>query len=53
MSDFHRVSRRGLLLGAGAVATLALAGCNNAVGENASARLDARVDATHQYMVST
>ena len=53
MSDFHRVSRRGLLLGAGAVATLALAGCNNAVGENASARLDARVDATHQFMVST
>jgi lipid-binding SYLF domain-containing protein len=53
MSNNNRVSRRGLLLGAGALTTLALAGCNNAVGENASARLDARVDATHQYMVST
>lgn len=51
MSDFHKMSRRGLLLGAGA--TLALAGCNNAVGQNAAARLDARVDATHQFMVTT
>lgn len=53
MSDFSTVSRRGLLLGAGAAATLALAGCNNAVGQDSAGRLDARVDATHQYMVST
>ncbi|WP_370454600.1 YSC84-related protein [Paracoccus sp. M683] len=43
------MTRRGLLLGAGA--TMALAGCNNAIGQNAAGRLDARVDATHNYMV--
>lgn len=53
MSDFNGISRRGLLLGAGALGTLALAGCSNAVGENAAGRLDARVNATHQYMVTT
>lgn len=53
MSNSNMISRRGLLLGAGAGATLALAGCNNAVGQNAEGRLDARVDATHQYMVTT
>lgn len=46
-----KISRRGLLLGAGA--GLALAGCSNAVGQNAAGRLDARVDATHQYLIST
>ena len=51
MSNNNTVSRRGLLLGAGALTTLALAGCNNAVGENASARLDARVDATRNYLL--
>ena len=53
MSNLNTVSRRGLLLGAGAVATLALAGCNNAVGQNAGNKLDARVDATHNYLVQT
>ncbi|AUH32055.1 twin-arginine translocation pathway signal [Paracoccus tegillarcae] len=53
MSDFTTISRRGLLLGAGATATLAVAGCNNGTSENAAGRLEARVDATHQYMVQT
>lgn len=53
MSDFNMRTRRGWLLGAGATATLALAGCNNGVGQNASARLEARVEATQQYMLST
>lgn len=36
---------------AGGGALLTLAGCSNAVGTNAGAQLDARVDATHQYLV--
>ena len=50
MSDFITISRRHLLV-AGA-ATMALAGCTNAVGSDASARLDARVNATHQYLLA-
>ncbi|MBU3029820.1 twin-arginine translocation pathway signal [Paracoccus sp. XHP0099] len=43
------MTRRGLLAGGGAM--LALAGCTNAVGSNAAAQLDARVDQTHQYLL--
>lgn len=32
-------------------AALALAGCSNGVGNNAAARLDARVDQTHQFLL--
>ena len=42
-------TRRGLLLGAGA---LALAGCNNGVGSNGGAQIDARVDATENFLFS-
>lgn len=51
MSRTNVMTRRGLLAGGGAL--LALAGCTNAVGSNASARLDARVDQTHQYLIQT
>ena len=51
MSISDRMSRRTLLVSGGAA--LALAGCSNAVGQNAAAQLDARVDATHQYLVQT
>nr|WP_139221701.1 YSC84-related protein [Paracoccus halophilus] len=44
------MSRRFLLLGG---AALGLAGCSNAVGQDASSRLDARVDATRSYLLST
>ena len=46
--DFNAMSRRGLLLGA---AALGLAACNNAVGQDAPARLDARVDATRNFLL--
>ena len=42
------VSRRGLLAAGGA--TLALAACGNGVGSNGGTTLDARVDATRDYM---
>ncbi|WP_425331313.1 YSC84-related protein [Paracoccus ravus] len=42
------LSRRNLLLGG---AALGLAGCSNAVGQDADARLDARVDATRNYLL--
>ncbi|SMO63627.1 Las17-binding protein actin regulator [Paracoccus laeviglucosivorans] len=48
MNDIKVISRRSLLL-AGAVA--GLAACTNAVGQNASSRLDARVDATRNYLL--
>lgn len=48
MKFSNGVSRRFLLLGA---AGLGLAACSNAVGENASARLDARVNATKAFLV--
>ena len=43
-------SRRGLLLSGGALA--ALAACGNGIGGNKAAQLDARVDATHDYLIS-
>lgn len=51
MNKSSMMNRRTLLAGGGA--TLALAGCTNAVGSNASAQLDARVDQTHQYLMQT
>lgn len=55
MSDLSRrtIDRRSFLTGATALGALALAGCSNAVGTNAAAQLDARVDATHQYLLQT
>lgn len=41
------MTRRGLLLGGGA---LALAGCNNGIGSNGGAQIDARVAATENYL---
>ena len=41
------ITRRGLVLGAGA---LALAACNNGVGSNGAAQIDARVDATQNFL---
>lgn len=51
MSKSNIMTRRGLLVAGGAA--LALAGCTNAVGGNANAQLDARVDQTHQYLIQT
>jgi lipid-binding SYLF domain-containing protein len=45
----NRMTRRGLVLGAGA---LALAGCNNGVGSNGASQIDARVDATQSFLFS-
>jgi lipid-binding SYLF domain-containing protein len=46
--DFENgISRRGLLLGA-----MALAGCNNGIGSNGGAQIDARVDATESFLFS-
>ncbi len=45
------ISRRGLLATGGAA--LALAGCTNAVGSNANAQLDARVDQTNQFLLQS
>lgn len=50
MQNDNPISRRTLFIG-GAAAAL-LAGCANGVGENASARLDARVDATRQFLLT-
>lgn len=43
------ITRRGLLAGAGAAA-LATAGCGNGIGSNSAAQIDARVDATQNYL---
>ncbi len=43
------MTRRGLLLGAGAVG---LAACNNGIGSNGGAQIDARVAATEEYLFS-
>ena len=43
------LTRRGLLVGAGAAW---LAGCNNGVGSNGAAQVDARVDATQAFLFS-
>ncbi|AGT09240.1 lipid-binding SYLF domain-containing protein [Paracoccus aminophilus] len=47
LNDF-RISRRALFVG-GAAALLA--GCSNAVGQNAAARLDARVNETKNFLL--
>lgn len=44
-----RFTRRGLMVGAGAAL---LAGCANGVGSNGAAQVDARVDATQQFLFS-
>ncbi len=44
-----QMTRRGLMLGAGAVA---LAGCNNGIGSNGAAQIDARVEATQGFLFS-
>lgn len=49
MSRYSMMNRRSLLATGGAA--LALAGCSNGVGNNAAARLDARVDQTHQFLL--
>jgi lipid-binding SYLF domain-containing protein len=41
------MTRRGLVLGAGA---LVLAGCNNGIGSNGGAQIDARVAATESFL---
>ncbi|GAB4260515.1 MAG: YSC84-related protein [Pararhodobacter sp.] len=48
MTQTTRLSRRGLLAGAGALALLA--GCGNPVGNFNAERLDARVDATRDFL---
>ena len=45
-----RMTRRGLILTGGA--GLALAACNNGVGSSGAAKIDARVDATRDYMTT-
>lgn len=45
--DKMTITRRGLVLGAGA---LALSACNNGVGSNGAAQIDARVDATQNFL---
>ncbi|MFT4015148.1 MAG: YSC84-related protein [Paracoccus sp. (in: a-proteobacteria)] len=50
MTNFKVMSRRGVIMGGVA---LGLAGCNNAVGQGASGRLDARVDATRNFLLQT
>lgn len=49
MGSSRFINRRMVLACGGSA--LALAGCSNAVGTNAAAELDARVDATHQYLI--
>lgn len=44
------LTRRGLLAGGGAM--LALAACGNGVGSSGAARIDARVDATRDFLFS-
>ena len=44
------ITRRGLIFGAGAVSVATLAGCNNGVGSNGAAQIDARVDATQSFL---
>lgn len=46
-----RITRRGLMLGAGAVvATGTLAGCNNGIGSNGASQIEARVSATQEFL---
>ena len=44
-----RINRRGILLGAGA-GLLTTAACGNGVGSNGASQIDARVDATQDYL---
>ena len=44
------ISRRGVIMAGGA--TLGLAACGNGLGSNGAARIDARVDATRDYLAS-
>ena len=44
------MNRRLVLLGG---AALGLAGCSNAIGQDAPSRLDARVDATREFLIRT
>ncbi|RCW83344.1 YSC84-related protein [Paracoccus lutimaris] len=48
MTNSNAINRRLLLLGG---AALGLAGCSNAIGQDAPSRLDARVDATRNYLL--
>lgn len=48
MKSINGLSRRNLLLGG---AALGLAACTNAVGQNAEARLEARVEATRNHIL--
>lgn len=47
----NRITRRGLLAGVGA-SVLGTAGCGNGIGSNGAAQIDARVDATQNYLFS-
>jgi len=47
-----RVTRRSFLLASGAGAALAVAGCANGIGSNGAARIDRRVDATRDFLLS-
>ncbi len=47
-----RVSRRGFLLCSGAGAAALVSGCANGVGSNGAARIDQRVDATRNFLLS-
>jgi lipid-binding SYLF domain-containing protein len=44
----HSISRRGVMVSGGAL--LGLAACGNGIGNNGATRLDARVDATRDYL---
>lgn len=44
-----KITRRGLMAGAGAT-VLAASGCGNGIGSNGAAQIDARVDATQDYL---
>ena len=50
MFNFNAINRRGLILGGVAAA---LSACTNAVGQDASSRLDARVDVTRNFLLQT
>ncbi|MEM1428804.1 MAG: YSC84-related protein [Pseudomonadota bacterium] len=47
-----RLSRRGFIITSGAGAAATLAGCANGVGSNGAARIDRRVDATRDFLLT-